>query len=214
MPSENIRCAPSGRMIGRRRPEAPSRGMPVLETTPHRSPSRGAWSAGHCDGGDVAHWQFWAWASPRPRDAAVGSAGVSDVDHGSAWLADREAVGIGGRRACRAVVAGAGGARVDPRVGLIAMAAAMLLAARSGVNAPASKQVSIGPFDLLLVYSTPTPTLVVAGLVTVLAFVLLVVGLDAWAAKRVTHPARRPAMWWRDRCAPRRRSLGRRDASR
>ncbi len=71
------------------------------------------------------------------------------------------------------------------------MAAAMLLAARSGVNAPVSKQVSIGPFDVLVVYSTPTPTLVVAGLVTALAFVLLVLGLDAWAAKRVTDPARR-----------------------
>ena len=55
-------------------------------------------------------------------------------------------------------------------IGLIAMAAAMLLAARSGVNAPVSKEVSIGPFDVLLVYSTPTPTLVVAGLVTALAF--------------------------------------------
>ncbi len=61
-------------------------------------------------------------------------------------------------------------------IGLIAMAAAMLLAARSGVNAPVSKEVSIGPFDVLLVYSTPTPMLVVAGLVTVVAFVVLVVG--------------------------------------
>ena len=75
--------------------------------------------------------------------------------------------------------------------GLIAMAAAMLLAARSGVNAPVSKQVSIGPFDVVVVYSTPTAELVVAALVTALAFVLLVVGLDAWAAKRVTDPARR-----------------------
>ena len=72
-------------------------------------------------------------------------------------------------------------------IGLVAMAAAMLLAARSGVNAPVSKEVSIGPFDVLLVYSTPTPTLVVAGLLTALASVLLVVGLDAWAAKRVTR---------------------------
>ena len=72
------------------------------------------------------------------------------------------------------------------------MAAAMLLAARSGVNPPVSKEVSIGPFDVLLVYSTPTPTLVVAALLTTLAMVVLVVGLDAWGAKRVTHPARRP----------------------
>ena len=59
--------------------------------------------------------------------------------------------------------------------GLVAMAAAMLLAARSGVNAPVSKEVSIGPFDVVLVYSTPTPMLVVAGLVTVVALVVLVV---------------------------------------
>ena len=77
--------------------------------------------------------------------------------------------------------------------GLIAMAAAMLLATRGGVNAPVSNQVSIGPFDVLLVYSTPTIGLVVSALVTALAFVLLVVGLDAWAAKRVTAPARRSA---------------------
>ena len=72
-------------------------------------------------------------------------------------------------------------------IGLIAMAAAMLLAARSGVNAPVSKQVSIGPFDVLLVYSTPTPQLIAAGLLTALASVVVVIGLDAWAAKRVTH---------------------------
>jgi biofilm PGA synthesis N-glycosyltransferase PgaC len=76
--------------------------------------------------------------------------------------------------------------------GLVAMAGAMLLASRSGVNAPVSKEVSIGPIDLRVVYSTPTSTLVVAGLLTALAFVLLAVGLDAWAAKRVTDPARRP----------------------
>ncbi len=76
--------------------------------------------------------------------------------------------------------------------GLIAMAAAMLLAARSGVNPPQSKEVSIGPFEAVLVYSTPTPMLVVAGLVTVVALVVLVWGLDAWAAKRVTDPARGP----------------------
>lgn len=71
------------------------------------------------------------------------------------------------------------------------MAAAMLLAARSGVNPPVAKQVTFGPFDVLLVYSTPTPQLVAAGLLTALASVVLVIGLDAWAAKRVTHRARR-----------------------
>jgi len=74
---------------------------------------------------------------------------------------------------------------------LVAMAVAMLLAANSGVNAPVSKQVSIGPFEVRLVYSTPTAQLVVAGLITTLAAVLLVLGLDAWAAKRVTRRAGR-----------------------
>ena len=74
--------------------------------------------------------------------------------------------------------------------GLVAMAGGMLLAARAGVNPAVSKQISVGPFDVLLVYSTPTPALVVAGLLVALAAVLLVVGLDAWAAQRVTRPAR------------------------
>ena len=82
------------------------------------------------------------------------------------------------------------------------MAAAMLLAARSGVNPPVSKHVSIGNTDVLVVYATPTLTLVIAGLVTALAFVALVLGLDAWAAKRVTAPLAVPAMTWRDRCVP------------
>ena len=55
-----------------------------------------------------------------------------------------------------------------------------------------SKEVSIGPFDVRLVYSTPTATLVIAGLLTAVASVLLVLGLDSWAAKRVTRVAHRP----------------------
>ena len=98
--------------------------------------------------------------------------------------------------------------------GLVAAAAAMLLAARSGINAPVSKQVSIGPFDLLLVYSTPTPELVVSALVTVVAVVVLVIGLDAWAAQ-----ARHMIQLVESRdaqighCGPRRQSIGRRDES-
>ena len=91
----------------------------------------------------------------------------------------------------------------------------MLLGARGGVNAPVSKQVSIGPFDVLVVYSTPTLTLVVAALVTALAFVLLAIGLDAWAAKRVTDPAASfPRCAGADRCVLRPQRIGRRDESR
>jgi poly-beta-1,6-N-acetyl-D-glucosamine synthase len=77
-------------------------------------------------------------------------------------------------------------------IGVVAMAAAMLLAARAGLNTSAPKVVSFGPFEVRLVYSVPTQTLVVAGLITVMAAVTLITGLDAWAAKRVTDPARSP----------------------
>jgi cellulose synthase/poly-beta-1,6-N-acetylglucosamine synthase-like glycosyltransferase len=96
---------------------------------------------------------------------------VRDVEYRPSWLV----------RAVPGLILGSG---------LIAMAAAMLLASRGGVNTPVSKEVSIGPINVLVVYSTPTLTLVIAALITALAFVLLVIGLDAWAAKRVTDPAR------------------------
>ena len=40
-------------------------------------------------------------------------------------------------------------------------------------------------------YTTPSLLMVVAGLLTALALFLLVNGVDAWAARRVTMPARR-----------------------
>jgi cellulose synthase/poly-beta-1,6-N-acetylglucosamine synthase-like glycosyltransferase len=78
-------------------------------------------------------------------------------------------------------------------LGLVAMAGATLLAARSGVNPRRSTDISIGPVDVRLVYATPTVALVVAGVLTAVAFALVAVGLDAWAAKRVVEPARRPS---------------------
>jgi len=77
--------------------------------------------------------------------------------------------------------------------GLVAMAAALLIAAGSGVSPQASKNVVVGPVDVLLVYTTPSWAMVAAGVLTAVAFVLLVVGLDAWGARRVTRPARRVA---------------------
>ena len=79
---------------------------------------------------------------------------------------------------------------------------------------PVSKEVSIGPFDVLLVYSTPTPTLVMAGLLTALASVVLVLGLDAWAAKRITRVARRAGDVVARPDALRRLLIGPRDESR
>jgi cellulose synthase/poly-beta-1,6-N-acetylglucosamine synthase-like glycosyltransferase len=79
-------------------------------------------------------------------------------------------------------------------LGVVAMAAATLVAGLSGVNRRTPKTLSIGPLDVLVVYSTPTLSLVLAGLLTTVAFVLLVHGLDAWAARRITEPARRPRL--------------------
>jgi cellulose synthase/poly-beta-1,6-N-acetylglucosamine synthase-like glycosyltransferase len=95
-------------------------------------------------------------------------------DHGSSGLV----------RAVPALIVG---------LAVVAMAVAALVAARAGVNQRETKQVSFGPFEPIIVYSTPTVQLVAAGLLTAVAFVLLVLGLDAWAAQRVTAPARRPA---------------------
>ena len=61
---------------------------------------------------------------------------------------------------------------------LVAMAAGMLVASRAGVTRHPSKQVSFGFFDVLIVYATPTAELVVAGLLTTVSFVILVVGLS------------------------------------
>jgi poly-beta-1,6-N-acetyl-D-glucosamine synthase len=116
---------------------------------------------------------------------------VSDVDEGA------YGVPVAGRT--DAVVAEPVGAswlvRAVPGLilgsAVVAMAMGLLLASRSDVNARATKELSIGPIEVLLVYATPSPMLVVAGLLTALAGVLLTLGLDAWAARRVTRPARR-----------------------
>jgi hypothetical protein len=75
---------------------------------------------------------------------------------------------------------------------LVAVAAALLIAGKSGVSPRASREVTIGPVNVLLIYTTPSLTMVVAGVLTAVALVLLVLGVDAWAARRVTEPAPRP----------------------
>jgi cellulose synthase/poly-beta-1,6-N-acetylglucosamine synthase-like glycosyltransferase len=77
-------------------------------------------------------------------------------------------------------------------LGLVAMAAALLVATAAGVAQRDSKERELGPFHVLLVYTAPSLMMVGAGLLTVVALVLLVQGVDAWAARRVTDPARRP----------------------
>jgi cellulose synthase/poly-beta-1,6-N-acetylglucosamine synthase-like glycosyltransferase len=77
-------------------------------------------------------------------------------------------------------------------ISLVAMASAVLIADKSGVSRRDSKELTIGPLNVLFVYITPSLTMVVAGVLTAVAFVLLVHGVNAWAARRITVPAREP----------------------
>jgi cellulose synthase/poly-beta-1,6-N-acetylglucosamine synthase-like glycosyltransferase len=86
-------------------------------------------------------------------------------------------------RAVPALVAG---------VGIIAMGAAMIIADRSGVSSRESDEFSIGPVDVLVIYTVPSMMMVLSGLLTVLGLALIVHTVDHWAARRVTDPARRP----------------------
>jgi cellulose synthase/poly-beta-1,6-N-acetylglucosamine synthase-like glycosyltransferase len=78
-------------------------------------------------------------------------------------------------------------------LGIVAMAGGMLIASDTGLNSRSSEEFSVGPIDVLVIYTTPTLELVFAGLLTTVAFVLLVTGLDAWAARRVTEHLDRPS---------------------
>jgi cellulose synthase/poly-beta-1,6-N-acetylglucosamine synthase-like glycosyltransferase len=78
-------------------------------------------------------------------------------------------------------------------LGVVAMAAATLVAGLSGVNRGVTRSFTFGPWDVVVVFATPTLSLVVAGSLTTVAFVLLVHGLDAWAARRITDPVRQPS---------------------
>jgi cellulose synthase/poly-beta-1,6-N-acetylglucosamine synthase-like glycosyltransferase len=73
------------------------------------------------------------------------------------------------------------------------MAIAVLIAERSEVRARPHQIYTIGPFQVRFIYTAPSLTMVIAGVLTAVAFVLLVHGVDMWAARRVTGPARSPA---------------------
>jgi cellulose synthase/poly-beta-1,6-N-acetylglucosamine synthase-like glycosyltransferase len=75
---------------------------------------------------------------------------------------------------------------------LVALDAALLIADKTGVEQRASKELTIGPVSVLIVCTTPSVMMVVAGVLTVVALILLVQSVDEWAARRVTDPARRP----------------------
>src|SRR3954471_16806820 len=76
-------------------------------------------------------------------------------------------------------------------VGLVAMAAAMVMAAQSGVSERASETLVLGPVEVLFVYTTPSATMIAAGVLTAVALVLLVYSVENLAARRITDPVRR-----------------------
>jgi cellulose synthase/poly-beta-1,6-N-acetylglucosamine synthase-like glycosyltransferase len=77
-------------------------------------------------------------------------------------------------------------------IALVAVLVALLIGANSGLTHHESTEFSFGPFDVVVVYAIPTVAMVVAGLLVTIGSVLFVHGLDAWAARRVTRPDRRP----------------------
>ena len=71
--------------------------------------------------------------------------------------------------------------------------AAVVVAYSGGWDSTVPHVVSVGPIDIRVYYAVPTPQLLLSGLLAVLAVGAGVAGLDLWAARRVTDPARYPA---------------------
>ncbi|MBV9410178.1 MAG: glycosyltransferase, partial [Acidimicrobiia bacterium] len=74
--------------------------------------------------------------------------------------------------------------------GLVAVAAAVLVASNAGISHRAREVITVGRFEITLIYTVPSSQMVIAGLLTALALVLLVDGVEAWASRRITEPAR------------------------
>jgi cellulose synthase/poly-beta-1,6-N-acetylglucosamine synthase-like glycosyltransferase len=77
-------------------------------------------------------------------------------------------------------------------ISLAAMLMAVLIADKSELRQRPNKEFSIGPLTVRLIFAAPSLTMVIAGVLTAVAFVLLVHGIDMWAARRVTGRARGP----------------------
>jgi len=72
------------------------------------------------------------------------------------------------------------------------MAAVALIADKSGVSQRDSEKLRIGPVTVAVHYTTPSLTMVIAGVLAAVALALLVHGVDMWAARRITDPVREP----------------------
>ena len=76
-------------------------------------------------------------------------------------------------------------------IGLV-VAVAGLIADKAGVNARGSQELAIGPVHVTVHFTAPSLMMVVAAVFAAGACALVVHGLDVWAARRVTDPARGP----------------------
>src|SRR5690348_8204403 len=72
-------------------------------------------------------------------------------------------------------------------IGLVAMTAALFIADQSGVSRRESAELAIGPVHVLIVYTAPSLTMVIAGVLSALALVVLVHGVERLAGHRVTN---------------------------
>jgi cellulose synthase/poly-beta-1,6-N-acetylglucosamine synthase-like glycosyltransferase len=77
-------------------------------------------------------------------------------------------------------------------VGLLACAAVVFIANRGAFDHLGAIHFHIRRLEIAVVFVRPSVTVVLGGILAALAFVLLVVALDAWAARRVSDPARQP----------------------
>ncbi len=75
---------------------------------------------------------------------------------------------------------------------LVCMATALLIADHAGISQRASEEFPIGPIDVLFVYTSPSLAMICAGILTALSLVVLVHGVERWAARRITDPGGRP----------------------
>src|SRR6478609_4656069 len=66
--------------------------------------------------------------------------------------------------------------------GLVILVGALFIATRSGLSARPAREVTVGPFHMLVVYTTPSLTMVLAGVLTAVAVSLLVHGVARLAA--------------------------------
>jgi cellulose synthase/poly-beta-1,6-N-acetylglucosamine synthase-like glycosyltransferase len=72
------------------------------------------------------------------------------------------------------------------------MIAVVRLGIKTGVSRRTHEKLNIGSLHIIAYNVTPSLIMLIAGVLAAIALALLVHGVDAWAARRVTDPAREP----------------------